>query len=225
MKTVKNNTSRCVLIGDIVDSRSAADRAALHHDVEAALLSVEDAVPSLAGLRVTVGDEFQGSYATFGDAVDAALRVRLALLPAVDTRIGIGRGPVATLDAERGIEDGPGWWAARAAVDAAEEAASRPATRHVRTVYRVAPEDLGTGPGVDAATVDAVNAALLCRDHLVGSCSDRSIRLLRGLMQPHTTQGELAALEGISPSAVSQRVRADGLGAVLAAHELLRGMP
>ena len=36
---------------------------------------------------------------------------------------------------------------------------------------------------------------------------------------------ELAALEGISPSAVSQRVRADGLGAVLAAHELLRGMP
>jgi predicted transcriptional regulator len=44
-------------------------------------------------------------------------------------------------------------------------------------------------------------------------------------MQPHTTQGDLATLEGISPSAVSQRVRADGLGAVLAAHDLLRRMP
>ena len=225
MVMVKNSASRCVLIGDIVDSRGASDRSALHRAVEAALLAVEDVVPSLGGLRVTVGDEFQGSYATLGEAVDAALRVRLALLPDVDTRIGIGRGAVTTLDADRGIEDGPGWWAARAAVDAAEEAAARAATRHLRTVYRVAPEDLGTGPAVDAATVDAVNAALLCRDHLVGSCSDRSIRLLRGLMTPHTTQGELAALEGISPSAVSQRVRADGLGAVLAAHDLLRGMP
>jgi hypothetical protein len=229
MEIVKSSTSRCVLIGDIVDSRGAADRAALHRSVEAALLVVEDAVPSLAGLRVTVGDEFQGSYATLGDAVDAALRVRLALLPDVDTRIGIGRGPVATLDAERGIEDGPGWWAARSAVDAAEEAATRPATRHLRTVYRVAPEHLETAEadaaGLDAATVDAVNAAMLCRDHLVGSCSDRSIRLLRGLMQPNTTQGELATLEGISPSAVSQRVRADGLGAVLAAHDLLRALP
>jgi hypothetical protein len=71
----------------------------------------------------------------------------------------------------------------------------------------------------------AVNAALLCRDHLVGSLSDRSLRLLRGLMDPHTTQGRLAAAEGISASAVSQRVRTDGLGVVLAAHELLRDLP
>jgi predicted transcriptional regulator len=55
--------------------------------------------------------------------------------------------------------------------------------------------------------------------------SDRSLRLLRGLMDPHTTQSELATLEGISASAVSQRVRADGIGAVLAAHELLRALP
>ena len=38
---------------------------------------VNAAVPAVAGLRVTVGDEFQGSYATLGAAVDAALRVRL----------------------------------------------------------------------------------------------------------------------------------------------------
>jgi len=43
-------------------------------------------------------------------------------------------------------------------------------------------------------------------------------------MDPHTTQAELATLEGISASAVSQRVRADGIGAVLAAEDLLRGL-
>jgi len=215
---MKNNASRCTLIGDIVGSRGSVDRADLHRAVEAALRQVDDAVPSLTGLRVTVGDEFQGSYATLGEALDAGLRVRLALLPDVDTRVGIGRGSVTTLDPDRGIEDGPGWWAARSAVEAAEEAAAKPATRHVRTALRVAPSE-------DDTAVDAVNAALLCRDHLVGSCSERSIRLLRGLMQPHTTQGDLATLEGISPSAVSQRVRADGLGAVLAAHDLLRRLP
>lgn len=218
MDSMKNNASRCTLIGDIVGSRGSVDRADLHRAVEAALRQVDDAVPSLTGLRVTVGDEFQGSYATLGEALEAGLRVRLALLPDVDTRVGIGRGSVTTLDPDRGIEDGPGWWAARSAVEAAEEAAAKPATRHVRTALRVAPSE-------DDTAVDAVNAALLCRDHLVGSCSERSIRLLRGLMQPHTTQGDLATLEGISPSAVSQRVRADGLGAVLAAHDLLRRMP
>ena len=218
MNSMKNNASRCTLIGDIVGSRGSVDRADLHRAVEAALRQVDDAVPSLTGLRVTVGDEFQGSYATLGEALDAGLRVRLALLPDVDTRVGIGRGSVTTLDPDRGIEDGPGWWAARSAVEAAEEAAAKPATRHVRTALRVAASE-------DDTAVDAVNAALLCRDHLVGSCSERSIRLLRGLMQPHTTQGDLATLEGISPSAVSQRVRADGLGAVLAAHDLLRRLP
>ncbi len=44
-------------------------------------------------------------------------------------------------------------------------------------------------------------------------------------MHPHTTQSTLAEREGISASAVSQRVRTDGIGAVLAAQELLRGIP
>ena len=131
MEPMKSSASRCTLIGDIVGSRGSVDRADLHRAVEAALRQVDDAVPSLTGLRVTVGDEFQGSYATLGEALDAGLRVRLALLPDVDTRVGIGRGSVTTLDPDRGIEDGPGWWAARSAVEAAEEAAAKPATRHV----------------------------------------------------------------------------------------------
>ncbi len=227
MTEVKDQASRCVVIGDLVGSRGAPNRRALHRAVEKALVTVNAAVPAVTELRITVGDEFQGAYDTLGAAIEAALRVRLELLPSADVRVGIGRGPVQLLDAERGIEDGPGWWAARAAIEEVEQAAGRAATRHLRTAYRPASEPAGapvsdgSGHGADA---DAVNAALLCRDHLVGSLSDRSVRLLRGLMDPHTTQSELATLEGISASAVSQRVRADGIGAVLAAEDLLRGL-
>ena len=224
-----SGSGRCLLIGDLVQSREASDRRALHERVEQSLAWVNAAVTAASELRVTTGDEFQGSYATLGAALDAALRVRVQLLPASDARFGIGRGPVTTLDEERGIEDGPGWWAARDAIEAAEEGAERPATRQLRTAYRVAAEEGGrpveSSPVGTGGEVDAVNAALLCQDHLVGSLSDRSIRLLRGLMDPLTTQSELAAREGISPSAVSQRVRADGIGVVLDAHELLRGLP
>jgi len=238
MDRMKDEASPCVVIGDLVGSRAAPNRRALHRSVEKALVSANAAVPAVTALRITVGDEFQGAYASLGAAIEAALRVRLELLPEADVRVGIGRGPVQLLDAERGLEDGPGWWAARAAIESVEQAAGRAATRHLRTAYRPAPggnDADGAGAdgagadaaGADAAVVDAdaVNAALLCRDHLVGSLSDRSVRLLRGLMNPHTTQSELASLEGISASAVSQRVRADGIGAVLAAEELLRGLP
>ncbi|MBM6400197.1 winged helix-turn-helix transcriptional regulator [Phycicoccus sp. MQZ13P-5] len=214
---MKSTSSPCVLIGDIVASRVSHDRQVVHDAVVGALETTETVVPSLRGLRITVGDEFQGAYATLGAALDAALRVRLALLPDVDVRIGVGRGAVTVLDPARGIEDGPGWWAARAAVEHVEAAAERSPTRTLRTGHRA--ED------PDDPRVDAVNAALLCRDHLVGSLSDRSLRLLEGLMHPDTTQAELAEREGVSASAVSQRVRADGIGAVLAAHELLRALP
>ena len=222
MSRMKDQASRCVVIGDLVGSRGAPNRRTLHRAVEKALVTVNAAVPAVTELRITVGDEFQGSYASLGAAIDAALRVRLELLPLGDARVGIGRGPVQVLDPERGLEDGPGWWAAREAIEAVEQAGGRPATRNLRTAYRVAPAP--GGAPTDAGHADAVNAALLCRDHLVGSLSDRSVRLLRGLMDPHTTQNELARLEGISASAVSQRVRADGIGAVLAAEELLRAI-
>ncbi|QIM20663.1 winged helix-turn-helix transcriptional regulator [Phycicoccus sp. HDW14] len=216
MDEMKPDASLCVLIGDIVASRVSTDRRAVHDAVVAALAATEAVVPSVRGLRITVGDEFQGGYRTLGAALDAALRVRLALLPDVDVRIGVGRGSVTVLDAERGIEDGSAWWAARAAVEHVEATAERSPTRTLRTGYRAEGED---------ATVGAVNAALLCRDHLVGSLSDRSLRLLEGLMHPDTTQAQLAEREGVSASAVSQRVRADGVGVVLAAHELLRALP
>ena len=203
-----------VVIGDVVGSRRASDRAALHEELARALAEVNASHDG--DLRLTVGDEYQGAFPTAGHAIRATLALRLALLPGADVRHGIGLGPVRTLDAGTRIEDGPGWWAARQAIDAVRAAEARPATRSSRTAYRRADGQQGPDPAL-------VDAALLGRDEVVGRLSARGLSVLRGLMAGRT-QREIAEAEGVSTSAVSQRVRHDGLGIVLAMDELMGGV-
>lgn len=198
------------LIGDVVGSRRARDRAGLHDRLARALREI--APGAVDAPLVTVGDEFQGSYATPGAALDAAWRLRLRLSPDVDVRIGLGHGPVARLDET--TQDGPGWWAAREAIDWVKQTQSRATTEHLRTAYRSADE----GP-----EVEAVNAALQCRDHLVGVMDERSLRILAALVAGQS-QAAVAQAEGISASAVSQRVRSAGIGVVRLAAEQLAGV-
>ena len=194
-------------------SRQTADRAALHRRLAAALRDVRSA--AIDPPAFTVGDEFQGSYPTVGAAIGAALQVRLTVVPDIDVRFGIGWGEVTILDASTGIQDGPGWWSARDAIEWTAAAQQQPALAHVRTAYRAG--------GDDGPDVNAVNAALLCRDHLLGSMDARSLRLLRGLLE-HKTKKELAEMEGISASAVSQRTARDGLDLLVLASEQLRAV-
>ncbi|HNF05970.1 MAG TPA: SatD family protein [Mycobacterium sp.] len=201
------------LIGDVVGSRQTADRTTLHRRLTAALQEVGST--AIDPPAFTVGDEFQGSYPTVGAAIEAALQVRLTAAPAIDVRFGIGWGEVTILDASTGIQDGPGWWSARDAIEWTAAAQQQPALAHVRTAYRTGVED-----GPDA---NAVNAALMCRDHLLGSIDARSLRLLRGLLE-HKTKKELAGMEGISASAVSQRTARDGLDLLVLASEQLRAV-
>jgi DNA-directed RNA polymerase specialized sigma subunit len=63
----------------------------------------------------------------------------------------------------------------------------------------------------------------MCRDQLLGSIDERSRRLLRGLLAGRTKK-ELAAVEGISASAVSQRSIRDGLDVLVLASTALREM-
>jgi hypothetical protein len=211
--------SPVVLIGDVVASRETADRRGLHRALEAALADTNGRVEHVEPLEVTVGDEFQGVYRSLGAALEAALRTRLALLPVAESRYGLGRGSTTTLDAARGIKDGPAWWAAREAIVDVEKRAERAALELVHTAYRLA-----EGEPDESGAALAVEAALQCQDHMVGSLSERSGRLLKGLLDG-MTQRELATAEGISPSAVSQRVRADGLAVIVRCHELLTDLP
>jgi hypothetical protein len=214
MSVVKANASLATLIGDVVGSRRHADRAGVHRLLNAALRDVaDDAIDSPA---FTVGDEFQGAYPTVGMAIDSALSLRLAVAPDVDVRFGIGWGGITMLDETAGIQDGPGWWAAREAIEWTASAQRQPSLALVRTSFRAA---AGTRPDLDA-----VNAALICRDHLLGSLDDRSTRIVKALLK-NETKKDIAAAEDISPSAVSQRAGRDGLDLIVLASQYLRSVP
>lgn len=189
------------VIGDLVGSRRLPDRGAAQRAVGDALALVNNALSPAQPFEATVGDEFQGATDQLADAVLASLLVRLHLLPAIDVRCGIGHGEVVVHDASRRplLQDGPGWWAARDALDAL--GASRAAGR--RTWY--------VGP--DAGRVTAF---LLTRDALVDRLNERGLRVLRGALEGRT-QRELAAAEGVSASAISQQF-ARGVGALRDAH-------
>ncbi len=213
MANLKQSTVLATLIGDIVGSRGAADRSGLHERLVATLAEANTRLRPVVPLRITVADEFQGCFTTVGEALHASLWLRLRLAP-VQLRHGVGWGAVGVLAEEPRVEDGPGWWVARAAIEAVKADASKAGTRLMRTAYRLAEETDGPDPG-------AVNAALVCRDQMIGSMSERSLRLLRGVLDGDS-QAELATVEGISASAVSQRVRNDGLAMVALADELLK---
>jgi SatD family (SatD) len=200
------------VIGDVVGSRRARDRTALHGRLVDTLNAANASLQPSDPLRVTVGDEFQGHYPSVAAALSAAFSVRMALLPEIDTRFGIGWGEVTVLDAVDGTQDGPAWWAARDAISEVKAMEGQAGFRHARMRY-LRGGDVGPDPS-------AIAAALLCRDHLVGSLDERSQRILRGLMEGQA-QTQLADREGISPSAVSQRIRSGGLAVIVAAHEQL----
>ena len=216
MGSVKNNTSSAAVIGDVVSSRSVGSRAGLHRRLQDVLATINEQTSPVDPLRITVGDEFQGVYADLGGAVAATLLLRLGLLPMADLRHGIGWGSVTILDSEPRVEDGPGWWAAREAIEEVKRMQGTAALRGVRTWFCVAEGETAT------ASPDVVNAGLLTRDHLVSDLSERSRELVSGLLAGHT-QTEMAQDLGISASAVSQRVRNDGLGVLVAAHQLWLG--
>lgn len=203
------------LIGDVVGSRTTADRRALHAALETALEQVNSATSPVQPLRITVGDEFQGAWARRGEAVHAALLLRVALLPDVDTRYGLGLGEVTALSEDGAVQDGPGWWLAREAITRAkdDEAHTRADGRVVRTRWR---EDSPTGLALDAA--------LRHRDLLLAPLDARSLRLLRGLLAGRT-QRELAADEDISPAAVSKRVHVDALDQLVRLDADLEALP
>jgi hypothetical protein len=201
------------LIGDVVGSRDAGSRAGLHARLENLVSQVNETTSPLVPLRITVGDEYQGCWTTLGGALVAVRTLRLAGLPQVDLRHGLGWGEVSVLSESPRVEDGPGWWAARSAIEYAAAQARRAGLRHVRTAYRSA-------EGVAGPDEAAVNAALLLRDQVLGGLSERSLSVLSGLIEGRT-QREIADAEGVSASAVSQRVRSDGLAVLVAAEEML----
>lgn len=201
---MKQNTYATV-VGDLVASRTRSDRAGLHARFAAAVEQINVDLSPVLPLRIQAGDEFQGRFATRGEALAAVLRLRLRLAPDVECRYGVGWGALSVLDETTGVEDGPGWWLARDAIDVVHASGDR------RTAYR----------GPDQELIEAV---LLGRDALLGRLDARSVRILQGLLEG-VSQRALAEELGVSASAISQRVRHDDLAALVAQDALLREVP
>lgn len=209
-------SGKVALIGDLVGSRSSPSRQVVQQQLVDALGVANTMVPARQKLVPTVGDEFQGVYHDIGSALRASLVVRLALPSDVDCRCGVGVGTLEIVGAsEYGLtQDGPAWWAAR---DAIVETKRREGGQHKRLRSWVVMSE--TGGEID---VKLVNAFLLCRDDLVSRLDARQRRLVLGLVRG-TSQKDLAAAEGISPSAVSQSLHRAGAFSFLAATELVDG--
>jgi hypothetical protein len=205
------------VIGDLVGSRRSTSRREMQEQLVAALAIANESIESVQALAPTIGDEFQGVYADAGSALRATLVVRLALPDGVDCRCGIGVGNLEDVgSSEYGrTQDGPAWWAARDAIVEAKRRESGQ-NKRLRSWFAVHESE---GSDVDAGLV---NAFLLCRDELVTRLDARQRRLVLGLLRG-SSQKDLAATEGISPSAVSQSLHRSGAFALLGATDLLGG--
>nr|WP_274637609.1 SatD family protein [Microbacterium bovistercoris] len=203
---------------DIVGSRRLADREHAQRALDDGIARVAHDLPvAITPLRPTVGDELQGVYPSLDAALATSLLIQLALPDDIECRFGLGIGATGTVASATGpIPEGPGWWAAREAIDAVHALAKRTAP-NARTQAAASADE-------SAATRDAVrhvNAYLLARDQIVGTMSERTRTLTYGRCQG-LTQSALAAQEKITQSAVSQALAAGGSAAVIEGYRLLR---
>ncbi len=207
------------VLADIVGSRALDDREAAQRTFDQTIADVEADLPlAEQALTPTVGDEQQGLYRDLESALISLLMIQLRLPDGLAFRFGIGVGEVravASVHAE--LADGPGWYAARAAIETVH-------AREGRAIPRTRTWIVGA-PGQDEvmeSTIAAANAYLLVRDELVGAMSERERRLTYGRLVGRS-QRDLAADEGITQPSVSKSLRTAGSAAVIEGVAALRG--
>jgi SatD family (SatD) len=206
------------LIGDLVGSTRSKDRSELQWALADVLRSVNVLLEPLQPIEPTLGDEFQGAFAEPAAAVRASLLLRLELLKRaeIDSRYGIGYGVVTVFQRRAPIsQDGPGWWSARAAIEQVERIAEGQHLGFVRSRFQRADET-----GMLERDESALNAFLISRDAVVARMRPPARRRLLGLLLGRP-QGELAAEEGTTQSAISQSLARSGAYAIEAAEREL----
>ncbi|MFJ6430303.1 SatD family protein [Microbacterium maritypicum] len=207
------------VLADIVGSRRLDDRTAAQRVLDDTIAAVEVDLPlATQPLTPTVGDEQQGVYRDLSDAMVSLLMIQLRLPDGIAFRFGIGVGEVRPVESvHRELADGPGWYAARAAIEIVH-------AREGRAVPRTRSWIVGA-PGQDEvmeSTIAASNAYLLVRDEVVGAMSERERRLTYGRLLGRSQQ-ELATEEGITQPSVSKSLRTAGTAALIEGVAALRG--
>ena len=196
------------LIGDLVDSRGLgpAARAEAQERLAGALAEANGALEVTADLAITAGDEFEGLSPAPGALVDAAVLVSDALHGLAGVRFGLGRGRLATPltpGAAVGSLDGPCFHAARQGVDRARELGLWIALEGEDGPLDDGLESLAELLGIERASWTEKQAVTvrLAREHL---------------------QLEVAEQQGVSPSVISERLKATHFEAVMRAEAALK---
>ena len=200
------------VIGDVVGSRQVASRSRLQGHLDQALASLNTSLNPIQPMTPTIGDEFQGMFATIDEAIEASFRLRVELMTKVDVRIGIGWGTLRTQDPRRTPfgQDGPCWWRAREALqELARTERSNQEPHSLRTVCR-------TGSRQEAE----YNAILVLRDQLLSAIDDHDATILRMLIGG-ASQQDAADRLGLNKSSVSRRMQMHGLAAILRSRDHL----
>lgn len=207
------------VLADIVGSRQLEDRPNAQRVLDDTIARVETDLPlAKHPLTPTVGDEQQGVYGDLESAMISLLMVQLRLPDGIAFRFGIGVGEVRSVESIHGeLADGPGWYAARAAIEAVQTRERRAMPR-TRTWIVGAPEQNEVGESMIVAS----NAYLLVRDELVGAMNERERRLTYGRLIGRSQQ-ELADEEGITQPSVSKSLRSAGAAALIEGVAVLRG--
>lgn len=203
-------------------SRQVEDRGLLQERLGEVLEQMNAMFMPHIPLEPTLGDEFQACFDDVAVAICASLVVRLELLrtAGVDTRYGLGVGSIEIFARRRPLsQDGPGWWAAREAIESSRKLAEAPRTAFTRTSFSAVGAD-----GWCRDKENALNAFLLCRDAMVDQMKQTSRNRLSGLMQGWS-QSRIATEEGATQGAISQSLARSGAFAILAAQQRLEGRP
>jgi SatD family (SatD) len=203
--THKSPPTMVAIVGDVIASRDSRDREALQENMVTAMEVLNEEIPAVQPLTMTVGDEFQGLYENLERAFFASLRLRLELANAADVRIGIGWGELTLAPVNPPFgQDGPCWWRAREAINEVKKGeSSNSVPNSLRTLCR-------TGTRMD----DLINGYLGLRDHVVSGFDDIDVRLSL-LRLAGSTQAEMASVVGLSQSSVSRRFQSHGLFTVI----------
>jgi hypothetical protein len=201
------------MIGDVVGSRSARSQEGMFVTLQEAHGWLNERVETVEPVDLTVGDEFQGIYPHVRSALRAAVLLRLYLRGSYDSRFGIGWGEVTTVTPEKApmAQSGAGWWRAREAIEEVAALARRRGwPRSLRTRVR----------GLDPSLEAAVNAFLLCQDHLIDRMDSKDAQIALALFEGRQ-QAEVASRLQISQSSVSRRQAENGPASVYRAQSQL----
>ncbi|MCP3998174.1 MAG: hypothetical protein GY722_24400 [bacterium] len=190
------------IIGDIVESKTATDREGLQHVFLDVLDTANRTTSPQTDLRITRGDEFEGSYKTISDAWVATLRLRLLMKEhGHDLWTSVAWGKVTALPEapNAAAQDGPAWWMARSALTDLKQSSRQKSPDNRRAVFTT------EGP---AASL--LSTAAILRDEVLAGLDASDATITLGLLDGNT-QSSIARQLGITAGVVSRRAHRNGL--------------